>query len=82
MQKKLVNCDRCPSKYFTLFLPDVSATFNGEFLLFMCLGPITPAVAMVLFPFTPVEELPPFSVMEDKDTGELFEVLFNDAVGC
>ena len=69
-------------KCFTLFRPDVRATLNDTFLLFMCLGPITPAVAIVLFPLTPVAALPPFSVIDDKDTGELFEVLCNADVDC
>ena len=62
-------------KKHTLLFEEFEGTFNGAVLSLVCLGPITPAVAIWLFPFA-LSEDPPFSVMDAKDA-----VLFDVSVG-
>ena len=61
----------------TLFFPELGTKVNVVFLLLICLGPITPAVAMELLPFIP-NGLPPLRVIDDKDTFELVGMVLED----
>ena len=59
----------------TLLFEEFEGTFNGAVLSLVCLGPITPAVAIILFPFAFV------AVIYTSDTYSFsFDVKFSSTV--